>query len=85
MDWCIARDLVFKFGAFNKIFPDVRRVHHEFKIHNDFNKHYYTLYSEIYKDDIQIENCQRNSLFYYRIGAAIVAVGLFTRYAATYF
>jgi len=86
MDWCIARDLVFKFGAFNKIFPDVRRVHHEFKIHNDFNQHYYTLYSEIYKDNIQLENCQRNPMFYYRIGVAIVAAGLFTQYVAlTYF
>jgi hypothetical protein len=67
VDWCIATDLIFKFGVFNKNTPDVRRVHHEYNIYSDFNDRYYTEFSHIYEEETQK---QTNPLFYYTIGVA---------------
>jgi len=44
VDWFISRYLVYQFGTYNKISPDVRRVHHEFHIPNNFNEHYDPFY-----------------------------------------
>ena len=38
VDWFISRTLIYEFGTHNKVSPDVRRVHHEKVVTNDFNQ-----------------------------------------------
>jgi len=44
VDWFISRCLIYEFGTHNKISPDVRRLHHEKVVRNDFNEHYDPFY-----------------------------------------
>lgn len=48
IDWFISSHLIYKFGTHNKNVPDVRRVHFETKVRNDFNSFYDPTYSEDY-------------------------------------
>lgn len=47
VDWFISTHLVFEYGTHNKTSPDVRRVHHERFIRDDFN----TFYDPYYVDE----------------------------------
>jgi hypothetical protein len=40
VDWFISTHLVFEYGTHNKTVPDVRRIHHERYIRDDFNTFY---------------------------------------------
>lgn len=44
VDWFISRYLIYQFGTHNKISPDVRRIHHELPVWQDFNEHYDPFY-----------------------------------------
>ena len=56
VDWFISSYLIFQYGTHNKISPDVRRVHHEITVKNDFNEHY----DPFYRPDRYIVNGKRN-------------------------
>lgn len=53
IDWFISSHLVFKYGTHNKTNPDVRRVHYENYISDDFNEFYDPYYR---REEIQLQD-----------------------------
>ena len=57
VDWFISRFLIYQYGTHNKISPDVRRVHHEVTVTENFNQKY----DPFYREDRYIINGKRFS------------------------
>tara|TARA_R110002153_G_scaffold104980_1_gene243179 strand:- start:92 stop:637 length:546 start_codon:yes stop_codon:yes gene_type:complete len=55
VDWFISRFLIYQYGTHNKVSPDVRRVHHEVTVSENFNQKY----DPFYREDRYIINGKR--------------------------